>query len=169
MIMLMYIAAIGRLLHYHKIDKMFIYLTLFLVLVPYQYGMLDYFNMLFYGGACYAIKTIVPILLLLISSLLKNQVYTTKKGKIELIFFGILYLYFLGDGKYIAYSEDISALDFGETLTFELKVNGTTVQTLTYSVNSYAYSKHDDGDAMGNLALALYRYGVSAAAYNENK
>ena len=75
----------------------------------------------------------------------------------------------LGDGKYIAYSEDISALDFGEVLTFELKVNGATVQTLTYSVNSYAYSKHDDGDAMGNLALALYRYGVSAAAYDENK
>ena len=75
----------------------------------------------------------------------------------------------LSDGMYIVYSEDISALSFADVLTFELKVNGATVQTLTYSVNSYAYSKHDDGDKMGNLALALYRYGLSAVAYNENK
>jgi hypothetical protein len=75
----------------------------------------------------------------------------------------------LGGGKYIVYSDDISALSFADVLTFELKVNGSTVQTLTYSVNSYAYSKHDDGDAIGNLALALYRYGLSAVAYNKNK
>ena len=61
-----------------------------------------------------------------------------------------------------------SALAFGEVLTFELQVNGETVQTLTYSVNSYAYSKYDEGNAMSNLALALYRYGVSAVAYVEN-
>ena len=75
----------------------------------------------------------------------------------------------LGGGEYVAYSENISALQFASVYTFELKVNGSTVQTLTYSVNSYAYAKYGDDTAMGRLALALYRYGVSSVAYRDNK
>lgn len=93
--MLMYIVVIGRLLHLYKVDKKYIYLTLILVLTPYGYGMLDYFNMLFFGGACYAVKTLVPILLLLLFLLLENKVYKTKQGKIEIAAFGAMYLYLL--------------------------------------------------------------------------
>lgn len=95
LIMLLYVVVIGRLLHLYKVDKLFIYLTLILVLTPYEYGMLDYFNMMFYGGACYAIKTIVPILLLLVMSLLHKEIYKDKMGKIELVAFGGVYLYLL--------------------------------------------------------------------------
>lgn len=95
LIMLLYVIVIARLLNLYKVDKVFVYLTLVLVLTPYEYGMLDYFNMMFYGGACYAIKTIVPILMLLVLSLLHKEVYKSKFGKIELIIFSIVYLYLL--------------------------------------------------------------------------
>jgi len=72
----------------------------------------------------------------------------------------------LGGVEYIAYSGGISALDFAKEMTVTINVNGSAVQTLTYSVNSYVYAKHDKGNAMADLALALYRYGLSAVAYD---
>lgn len=95
LIMLIYVVVIGRLLHLYHVDRIFIYVTLVLILTPYEYGMLDYFNMMFYGGACYSIKTIVPILLLLVMNLLHNETYKNKWGKIELAAFIVIYLYLL--------------------------------------------------------------------------
>ncbi len=62
------------------------------------------------------------------------------------------------------YTEGILATGFAETYTFVLSCNGVVMQTLTYSVNAYAYAKQNDA-MMGELALALYRYGESAKAY----
>lgn len=95
LIMLIYIVVISRLLRLYHVDRVFIYVTLILVLTPYEYGMLDYFNMLFYGGACYAIKTIVPILLLLVLGLLHKETFKDRRGKIELAAFMAIYLYLL--------------------------------------------------------------------------
>ena len=64
------------------------------------------------------------------------------------------------------YTEGIKATQFGATYTFELFCDGVLMQTLTYSVNAYAYAKKDSAN-MGELALALYRYGQSAKAYAE--
>ena len=73
-----------------------------------------------------------------------------------------------GNG-YIAYSDAVSALDFGTAFTVTLEVDGEVAQTLTYSINSYVYTKCENADAeltaMQSLALALYRYGASALAY----
>ena len=74
----------------------------------------------------------------------------------------------LGDDKYVAYSDRISALDFDESVLFELLYDGQLVQTLTYSVNTYAYNKQADAE-IGDLVLALYRYGKSAEAYSLSK
>ena len=63
------------------------------------------------------------------------------------------------------YTEGILATQFGTTYTFVLSCDGVVMQTLTYSVNAYAYAKKGES-AMGKLALALYRYGVSAKNYN---
>ena len=65
---------------------------------------------------------------------------------------------------------DILATDFGTTYTFKLYEGDTAVQTLVYSVNTYAYSKYTTGktQSMKDLALALYRYGVSAKAYYDS-
>lgn len=70
------------------------------------------------------------------------------------------------------YTNGILATEFDDIYTFELYENGTLVQTLTYSVNSYVYSmmdKTENGELteMANLARALYRYGLSAGKVAE--
>ena len=61
-------------------------------------------------------------------------------------------------------TEGILATGFATKYTFVLSYDGNVMQTLTYSVNAYAYRMKDHA-TMGNLAKALYNYGVSADAY----
>ena len=74
-------------------------------------------------------------------------------------------------GAYLVHSENLTALDNDKLYTVELYEGDTCVQTLTYSVNAYAYRISDNVKADGTptlgaqLALALYRYGLSAEAY----
>lgn len=72
------------------------------------------------------------------------------------------------NGGYVVYSDAINALEFDEVVTFELQVGGETIQVLTYSVNTYAFNKANTESEVADLALALYRYGKSAAAYAAN-
>ena len=74
----------------------------------------------------------------------------------------------LGNNTYIAYSSGISALHFDKVVTFELKYDDRLIQTLTYTVNTYAWDKQENAE-IGDLALALYRYGISAKAYENSK
>lgn len=58
---------------------------------------------------------------------------------------------------------EILATDFDKVFTFTLYEDGTLIQTLKYSVNSYAYSKQNTTNTnMAELALALFRLGQSA-------
>ncbi len=61
-------------------------------------------------------------------------------------------------------TDAIKVTDFHAKCTFELcDASGTLLQTLEYSVNSYAYSKQSSTNpAMVELALALFRLGQSA-------
>jgi len=61
-------------------------------------------------------------------------------------------------------TDEIKVTDFGTEYTFELcDGEGNVIQTLTYSVNSYAYSKQNSTNPnMVELALALFRLGQSA-------
>ena len=75
----------------------------------------------------------------------------------------------LGGGSYIVYSDAIYATGFDAYYTIELVSGEAVIHTITYSVNSYAYamaSSTDAADEMKALAVALYRYGASAEAYN---
>lgn len=74
----------------------------------------------------------------------------------------------LGNNTYVAYSEGISALEFDNTVSFKLYYGENLIQTLNYTVNTYAWDKSADSE-IGDLALALYRYGKSTAAYEESK
>lgn len=63
------------------------------------------------------------------------------------------------------YTDGIKATGFDDVYTFELSTSdGTIIQTLKYSVNAYTTAMYQHA-TMGKLALALYRYGVSADAY----
>ena len=66
---------------------------------------------------------------------------------------------------YIVYSEGIKVIDFDKVYTFAI-TTATGTQTLSYSINAYAYQKIvSDDAATANLAHALYAYGVSAENY----
>ena len=67
------------------------------------------------------------------------------------------------DGYYKFYTEALTATQFDDTFTFEIEVNGVKA-ALVYSVNTYAYSMQNDAD-MGELAKALYVYGIAAEDY----
>ena len=62
------------------------------------------------------------------------------------------------------YTDGISATGFATEYVFEVYHNDTLMQTLTYSVDAYVYAKKGHAE-IGELALALYRYGKSAEAY----
>lgn len=51
-----------------------------LLLIPYEFGMLSYFNMLFYGGSQYGIKVLIPILLIGVS--LRMTEYSEEKKNV---------------------------------------------------------------------------------------
>ena len=61
-------------------------------------------------------------------------------------------------------TDEIKVTGFNTSYNFELcDGEGNVIQTLTYSVNSYAYSKQNSSNAnMAELALALFRLGQSA-------
>lgn len=70
----------------------------------------------------------------------------------------------LGNGEYVVYSEAIYATEFANEFVFVILVDGEAAQSLTYTVNTYANAKQNSA-TMGELAVALYRYGLSAIAY----
>ncbi len=96
----------------------------------------------------------------------KFEVSEAVDGEVTLRLDGIAVDADLVDGKYVYYTDGIYATDFDKAFTFTLEVDGETVQTLTYSVNSYAFSKASAETEMGRLAIALFRYGKSAEAVN---
>jgi endonuclease/exonuclease/phosphatase family metal-dependent hydrolase len=66
---------------------------------------------------------------------------------------------------YIAYSDSIPVTEFGIPYSIVLS-NGSAMQTVTYSINSYAYTKlSSTNEAMVELAKATYTYGDSAKKY----
>lgn len=70
----------------------------------------------------------------------------------------------LGNNEYVVYSEAIYATEFANEFVFVILVDGEAAQSLTYTVNTYANAKQNSA-TMGELAVALYRYGLSAIAY----
>ncbi|MBQ9785750.1 MAG: hypothetical protein IJW29_09630 [Clostridia bacterium] len=74
----------------------------------------------------------------------------------------------LGNGVYEWRSEGLKATEFDTVYAAELLYNGESTAALSYSVNAYAYAMTNGATQNTNmqaLALALYRYGMSAEAY----
>ena len=72
------------------------------------------------------------------------------------------------DGTYYYYTDDIGMAHFGDVYTFVIYDDSVMVETLTYSVNSYVYSKitsTSSDEKLVDLVLALYRAGLSAAGW----
>ena len=75
-----------------------------------------------------------------------------------------------GEEIYSFCSDDIYATEFDTVFTVTLYRGSIEGHTLTYSVNSYVYSKQNDGgNALSNtarLVRAMYCYGVSSDIYS---
>lgn len=67
---------------------------------------------------------------------------------------------------YIVYSEAVNATEFASEVVAVLKSGDSTVQTVTYSVESFVYEMQNTEGAAADLARALYSYGLSAIAYD---
>lgn len=62
--LLYFIFVVKQLFKYAGYEMKYFLLALSIILVPYTVGMVEYFNMLFFQGAQYSIKVLIPILLL---------------------------------------------------------------------------------------------------------
>lgn len=74
-----------------------------LVLTPYAYGMLEYFNMMFFNGAQYVIKVMLPLLLILLLTVPAGR--RKRKGNLLLIvvYSLLLFLTSLSSGVYVMF------------------------------------------------------------------
>jgi len=73
-----------------------------------------------------------------------------------------------GNGMYCVCFYNIIADEFDNAVTATFRVNGEQVgRTMTYSVNSYVYSKQADMSVayLSDLVKAIYNYGAAAYAY----
>lgn len=79
-----------------------------LILIPYGFGMLDYFNMMFFSGSQYILKVMIP--LILVGILLATEREKTEEGKYKLsgetifftiVFGGLFFLTCLSSGIYV--------------------------------------------------------------------
>ena len=80
-------------------------------------------------------------------------------------------LTYLGNGEHRLNLDPVMPTEFGELLLFSLTgADGVTYSEMLYSVDCYATFMYNGGaeeySPMYYLALALYRYGKSAAAYS---
>ena len=65
------------------------------------------------------------------------------------------------------YTDGIAATAFGDKVEFKLYYDGELMQTLNYSIYSYAYAKQNTSNTLvKNLVLAMYNYGKAAEAFN---
>lgn len=101
-----------------------------------------------------------------------NKIYlkftTTDINNTTLVFDDVTYtsehFELVSDNTYIFYSDAISPSEFDNKISAQFKC-GEDEASISYCVNSYVYAKQGQDTKMGDLARALYNYGVSAVAY----
>ena len=73
-----------------------------------------------------------------------------------------------GINEWMVQTEGISPIDYDKVFLFAITSNEIPA-LLTYSINSYTYSKlYSDDTSMADLAVATYSYGVAAEQYLES-
>lgn len=72
-----------------------------LVLTPYAYGMLEYFNMMFFNGAQYVIKVMLPLLFILLFTVPAGRRKRTGNLLLLLVYLLLLFLTSMSSGFYV--------------------------------------------------------------------
>lgn len=63
-----YFLVIGKLLNRMGVKKAYKYITLTLVITPYSFGQLSYYNMMFFSAGQYVLKVLVPLMMMVVMS-----------------------------------------------------------------------------------------------------
>ncbi|MCM1120213.1 MAG: hypothetical protein NC543_12740 [bacterium] len=85
-------------------DRLYPLFCVNVLLIPFKVGMLDYYNMMFFGGAQYIIKTAIPILMigLLVSMDRAHQAASVKTKVLMAVCLGLIFITSLSSGIYVA-------------------------------------------------------------------
>jgi hypothetical protein len=97
----LYIRFVTELLQCAGVQRRFILFTLCLLLTPYSFGMLEYFNMLFFAGACYSMKVLVPLLLILLLAKQPAAELRVRRVLQVLLFLFLLFMTVFSTGFYV--------------------------------------------------------------------
>ena len=97
----LYIWIITELLKCAGVQRRFILFTLCILLTPYSFGMLEYFNMLFFAGACYSMKVLVPLLLILLLATQPTAEIRVRRILLILLFLFLLFMTVFSTGFYV--------------------------------------------------------------------
>lgn len=97
-----YIAVIYTIFQRTKYRE-YAFLAICLVLVPYQTGMLEYFNMLFFNGAQYGIKVLLPLLFVLLLTTPEEKRKRPGNIVVLCIFALLLFITSLSSGVYVMF------------------------------------------------------------------
>ncbi|MCI2049966.1 MAG: hypothetical protein LKJ76_09660 [Lachnospiraceae bacterium] len=98
LIIALYIFTFTKILQNAHVRRPLILFTLCILLTPYSFGMVEYFNMLFFNGACYSIKVLIPLLLIL---LLQRQEGTAGTAVLTALYLVLLFVTTLSTGIYV--------------------------------------------------------------------
>jgi hypothetical protein len=97
----LYIRIVTELLQCAGVQRRLILFTLCLLLTPYSFGMLEYFNMLFFAGACYSMKVLVPLLLILLLAEQPAAEFRVRRVLQVLLFLFLLFMTVFSTGFYV--------------------------------------------------------------------
>ena len=82
---LLYFWVIYRIMKLNDISLRWIFSVLILTFTPWAVGMLDYFNMMFYQASQYTVKTLVPLVLILLVFQIMKFDFKDRKERGEFI------------------------------------------------------------------------------------
>ena len=98
-----FVLVVKQLFKYAGYEKKFLLLALSVILVPYTVGMVEYFNMLFFQGAQYSVKVLIPILMLTLLMTPREQQKKPFTIVNSIIFFLLVFISGISSGVYVLF------------------------------------------------------------------
>ncbi|MBD5454671.1 MAG: hypothetical protein HDR30_10215 [Lachnospiraceae bacterium] len=138
-----------------------------LVLMPYAYGMLAYFNMMFFNGSQYVIKVMLPLLFVLLLTIPVEKRRT--KGTLILItfYFLLLFLTSMSSGVYVMFCGILPLLLYtGFDFLYHQEIKKYSKYHLSICIISFAAFL--SGSLMGKMSGIAARGNILCLTKSEN-
>lgn len=111
-------------------DEMIFLVSANIILIPFSTGMLDYYNMMFFGGSQYLVKVMVPLLLVSILLFLESDRKTTHFERFLVVLYFLLLLdTAMSSGIYV-FAAGIAAIAMGYIIYKVLNVERISLKVI---------------------------------------